>query len=251
MKVIIIEDELPQALQLQNFLAEIDLSIEVLKIISSTSEAIAYLPHKELDLIFLDIHLSDGLCFDIFEKVHISCPVIFTTAYDKYAIQAFKHNGIDYLLKPISKTDLITSIYKYKSFTIHAIDYEHLLHSLKSMATNSKIFNKRFVCQSGKKLRIITDVDIAYFYAFVGGVYIKTHKNETLLIDKTLENLEQELDPYDFFRLNRQIIAHVSAIKEMYPFSKSRLKIALMPEFDEEVIISYKNIKTFMQWVKK
>jgi len=251
MKVIIIEDELPQAQQLQNFLAEIDNSIEVLKIISSTSEAATYLPLYQFDLIFLDIHLSDGLCFEIFEKVKISCPVIFTTAYDKYAIQAFKHNGIDYLLKPISKVDLIKSIDKFKSFTNSTVDYSSLLNSLKSMAGNSKTYKKRFVTQLGKKLRIIPDTDIAYFYAFGGGVFIKTYKNETLLMDETLENIEKELDPYEFFRLNRQIIAHVLAIKEMYPFSKSRLKIALIPEFNEDVIVSYKNVKDFMQWIKK
>lgn len=251
MKVLIIEDELPQAQQLQIFLSEIDSSIEVLHIISSVREAIEILPLHQFDLIFLDIHLSDGLCFEIFEKIKISCPVIFTTAYDKYAIQAFKHNGIDYLLKPISKTDLNKSICKYKSFTNSVIDYTQLLNSLNYSAQNTKIYKKRFVSQSGKKLRIITDTDIAYFYALGGGVFIKTHKNETLLIDQTLENIEQELDPYAFFRLNRQIIAHASAIKEMYPFSKSRLKIALIPPFDQDVIISYKTNKTFMQWIKK
>ncbi len=119
------------------------------------------------------------------------------------------------------------------------------------MATNMKAYKKRFVSQAGKKMKIITTADIAYFYALGGGVFIKTHKNENLLIEQTLENLEEELDPYEFFRLNRQVIAHVSAIKEMYPFSKSRLKISLIPEFTEDVIVSYKNIKSFMQWIKK
>jgi DNA-binding LytR/AlgR family response regulator len=251
MRVVIIEDELPQAKQLQHLLSEIDSSIDVLDILTSVSEAIAFLPLHQVDLIFLDIQLSDGLCFEIFEKVNIGCPVIFTTAYDKYAIEAFKHNGIDYLLKPISKAELNKSIDKFKSFTISAIDYAHLLYSIKSLTTNMKMYKKRFVSQAGKKLKIITSTDIAYFYAFGGGVFIKTHKNENLLIDQTLENLEQELDPYEFFRLNRKVIAHVSAIREMYPFSKSRLKISLIPQFDEDVIVSYKNIRSFMQWIKK
>jgi DNA-binding LytR/AlgR family response regulator len=251
MRAIIIEDEIPQAEQLKRLLHEIDSSMEILTIISSVGEAVAYIPLHTVDLIFLDIHLSDGLCFEIFEKVKISCPVIFTTAYDKYAIQAFKHNGIDYLLKPVTKADLSKSIEKYKSFTNSTIDYAHLLNSIKAITINVKVYKKRFVSQSGKKLKIITDTDIAYFFALDRGVYIKTHKNETLLINETLENIEQELDPYEFFRLNRQVISHVSAIKEMYPFSKSRLKITLNPEFEDEIIVSYKNIKSFMQWIKK
>jgi DNA-binding LytR/AlgR family response regulator len=251
MTTVIIEDELPQAKQLQQLLTEIDSSIDVLDILTSVNESIAFLSLHQVDLIFLDIHLSDGLCFEIFDKVNINCPVIFTTAYDKYAIQAFKHNGIDYLLKPILKSELIISIDKFKSFTNSAYDYAHLFNSLKSMATNMKAYKKRLVSQAGKKMKIIATADIAYFFALGGGVFIKTYKNETLLIEQTLENLEEELDPYEFFRLNRQVIANVSAIKEMYPFSKSRLKIALIPEFTEDVIVSYKNIKAFMQWIKK
>jgi DNA-binding LytR/AlgR family response regulator len=251
MKVLIIEDELPQAQQLQHFLAETDSSAEVLRIIPSVSEAIEFLSMHQVDLIFLDIQLSDGLCFEIFEKVNIQCPVIFTTAYDQYAIQAFKHNGIDYLLKPISKSELEKSINKFKLFTNMDVDYAVLLSTIKSLAAKTKSYKKRFVSQAGKKLRIITDIDIAYFYAFGGSVFIRTRKNENLLIDETLENIEQELDPYDFFRLNRKIIAHISAIKEMVPYSKSRLKIELIPGFDEDVIVSYKNLRDFMKWIKK
>ncbi|MFA9392394.1 MAG: LytR/AlgR family response regulator transcription factor [Prolixibacteraceae bacterium] len=251
MKVLIIEDELPQAQQLEQYITEIDSAIELVQIIPSVNQSIVFLMMKEVDLIFLDIHLSDGLCFEIFEKVDITCPVIFTTAYDKYAIEAFKHNGIDYLLKPIEKNQLKKSIDKFKLFTTSSIDYSFILNSIKSLATNTTNFKKRFVCQSGKKLRIVTDADIAYFYAFEGSVFITTRKNENLLLDETLEHLEHELDPYDFFRLNRKIIAHVSAIKEMIPYSKSRLKIELIPAFNEVVIVSYQNIRDFMKWIKK
>jgi DNA-binding LytR/AlgR family response regulator len=251
MKALIIEDELPQAQQLKQFISEIDPTIEVLQIIPSVNEAVAFLTLNEVDVIFLDIHLADGLCFEIFEKVTITCPVIFTTAYDKYAIQAFKHNGIDYLLKPIVKAELEKSISKFKLFTTSNIDYAFLLNSLKSLTFNKTIYKRRFVCQSGKKLRIVADTDLAYFYAFEGSVFIKTRQNENLLIDETLESLEQELDPYDFFRLNRKVIAHISAIKEMIPYSKSRLKIELISPLGDEVIVSYKNMRDFMKWIKK
>jgi two-component system, LytTR family, response regulator LytT len=251
MKVIIIEDELPQAQLLQHFLFELDRTIEVLRIIPSVSEAIGFLTIQQVDLIFLDIQLSDGLCFDIFEKVTIQCPVIFTTAYDQYAIQAFKHNGIDYLLKPISKSELDKSLSKFKLFTPTDMVYTALLNSIKSLAAKTKSYKKRFVIQTGKKLQIITDTDIAYFYAFGGSVFIRTRKNGNCLLEETLENMEQELDPYYFFRLNRKIIAHASAIKEMIPYSKSRLKIELNPPFEEDVIVSYKNSGDFMKWIKK
>lgn len=251
MKVLIIEDELPQAKQLQQYITEIDQNIEVCKIIASVSESVVFLKDSTVDLIFLDIHLSDGLCFEIFEKASISCPVIFTTAYDQYAIKAFKHNGIDYLLKPFSKEELAKSIDKFKQFAVSKTDFSLLLSTLKLLTDSNRSFKKRFVSQSGKKLRILNDTDIAYFYAFEGSVFIRSHKNENLLIDETLETLEQELDPYNFFRLNRKIIAQVSAIKEMIPYSKSRLKIELTPVFDEDVIVSYKNIKEFMKWIKK
>lgn len=251
MRILIIEDELPQAKQLQQYIVEIDSSFEIQAIISSVEDAVAYLSQQSVDLIFLDIHLSDGLCFDIFNKATISCPVIFTTAYDQYAIQAFKHNGIDYLLKPIDKEEVRKSIVKFKSFTHSTVNYTDILNSLRNIENGSQNYKKRFVSHLGKKLRIVTDTDIAYFYAFGGGVYIRTKKNEDLLIDQTLETIEQEIDPYNFFRLNRKIISHISAIKEMIPYSKSRLKIELIPAFPEEVIVSYNNTGNFMKWIKK
>jgi two-component system, LytTR family, response regulator LytT len=251
MKALIIEDELPQAQQLKQYISDADPTIEVVEIIASVANSIDFLSANHVDLIFLDIQLSDGLCFEIFEKVTIRCPVIFTTAFDQYAIQAFKHNGIDYLLKPVSKSDLEKSIQKYKLFTSSEVDYTVLLNSIKSLAAKTKSYKRRFVSQSGKKLKIVTDADIAYFYAFGGSVFIRTMRNENFLINETLESVEQELDPYDFFRLNRKVIAHISAIKEMIPYSKSRLKIELIPSFDEDVIVSYHNLGNFMKWVKK
>lgn len=251
MKAIIIEDELPQAQHLQYLLSEIDMDIEIETIIPSVSESIKYLTANRVDLIFLDIHLSDGLYFEIFDKVYITCPVVFTTAYDKYAIQAFKHNGIDYILKPVSKDELANSITKFKSLSASSNDYSALMNSIKLLAAKSSAYKKRFISQAGNKLRIVTDNDIAYFYAFEGGVFIRTRKNDNLLIDETLENIEKEIDPYDFFRLNRKIIAHVSCIREMTPYSKSRLKIDLTPAFNEDVIVSYNNVRNFMTWIKK
>lgn len=251
MKVVIIEDEQPQARQLAQFIAQIDPDIQVLALIASVNDALAFLKANPVDLIFLDIHLSDGLCFEIFDQANVTCPVVFTTAYDKYAIAAFKHNGIDYLLKPIAKDELKKSIDKFKQFSASKTDIAQLINTLNLLSLGNSNLKRRFVSNAGKKLRIVNDTEIAYFYALDGSVFIRTHKNENLLLDETLENIDKQIDSYNFFRLNRKVIAHVSAIKEMIPFSKSRLKIILNPHFNEDILVSYKNMKDFMRWIKK
>jgi DNA-binding LytR/AlgR family response regulator len=251
MKTVIIEDELLQANQLKALLAETSDPPEVLAIIQSVGEAAAFLQSHPVDLIFLDIHLADGLGFEIFDKVDIKVPVIFTTAYDKYAMDAFRHNGIDYLLKPVSLQELGKAIDKFRSFTGQETDYKQLIDSIRAAATGIKQYRSRFISRFGKKLKIVASGNIAYFYALGGGVFIRTAKNENLLTDLKLESLEQELDPNEFFRLNRQVIARISAIREMIPYSKSRIKVILEPPFNEDVIISYEKVKAFMEWARK
>jgi DNA-binding LytR/AlgR family response regulator len=251
MKAVIIEDELLQANRLKALLAETGNPPEVLAILQSVGDAVAFLQSHPVDLIFLDIHLADGLGFEIFDKVEINVPVIFTTAYDKYAMEAFRHNGIDYLLKPVSLPELGKALDKFRSFTGREPDYARLIASIRAAAAGIKPFRSRFISRFGKKLKIVASGDIAYFYALAGGVFIRTVKNENLLTDLKLESLEQELDPYEFFRLNRQVIARISAIREMIPYSKSRIKVILDPSFDEDVIISYRNVKEFMTWARK
>jgi DNA-binding LytR/AlgR family response regulator len=251
MRTVIIEDELPQANQLKALLAEIDNPPEVLAILQSVGESADFLATHAVDLIFLDIHLADGLGFEIFDKVPVKVPVIFTTAYDQYAMEAFRHNGIDYLLKPVSLQELKKAIEKFRSFTDQAPDYRQMLDSIRAAASDIKSYRNRFISRFGKKLKIVTTQDIAYFYVLGGGVFIRTIRNENLLVDLKMESLEQELDPYEFFRLNRQVIARISAIKEMIPYSKSRIKVILNPPHDEDVIISYQHVKGFMEWVRK
>jgi DNA-binding LytR/AlgR family response regulator len=251
MRTVIIEDELPQAEKLRQLLALSGINVDVAAVLQSIQEAVEFLQTQRVDLIFLDIHLADGLCFEIFERVTVNAPVIFTTAYDQYAIKAFRHNGIDYLLKPVSGEELKKSLDKYLSFAGGPPDYRQMLDVLRAVASGTGRYRKRFMTQSGRKLKIVTAEDIAYFYILGGGVFIRTVRNENLLVDMKMESLEQELDPYDFFRLNRQIIARVSAIREMLPYSKSRIRVMLQPAYDEEVIISYRNVKNFLQWIRK
>jgi DNA-binding LytR/AlgR family response regulator len=251
MRTAIIEDELPQAEQLRSLIKDADSSIDVVAIIQTVEESVEFFRHNTVDLLFLDIHLADGICFEIFDRISVTAPVVFTTAYDQYAIDAFRHNGIDYLLKPVTLHDLQKSISKYRTFTRPVADYNEIMNSIRNAAAGMNVYKKRFISRSGKKLKIIPTTDIAYFYALGGGVFLRTCKNENLLTDKKMEDLEQELDPYEFFRLNRKVIAGVSSIKEMLPYSKSRIKVILQPSFEEDVIISYQNVKEFMAWVKK
>jgi DNA-binding LytR/AlgR family response regulator len=251
MKTVIIEDELPQAHRLRQMLEGTGFPLEVLAVMQSVREAVDFLSANPVDLIFLDIHLADGLCFGIFEKVRVTCPVIFTTAYDQYAIEAFRHNGIDYLLKPVSNNELKKSLDKFIAFTSPVPDYLQVIRFMKEAVAGMKNYKKRFITQSGRKLKIITTDDIAYFYALAGGVFVRTIRNENLLITEVLETLGRELDPYEFFRLNRKIIARVSSIKEMLPYSKSRIKVILNPAFGEDVIISYQHVKDFLKWVRQ
>jgi DNA-binding LytR/AlgR family response regulator len=251
MKTVIIEDELPQAGQLKSLLSEIDNPPEVIAILQSVGESADFLATHAVDLIFLDIHLADGLAFEIFDRVAIKVPVIFTTAYDKYAMEAFRHNGIDYLLKPFSLPELRKAIDKFRSFTEHAPDYRQMIDSIRAAASDIRSYRNRFISRFGKKLKIVTARDVAYFYIMGGGVFIRTVKNENLLTDLKLESLEKDLDPYEFFRLNRQIITRISAIREMIPYSKSRIKVILDPTFDGDVIISYQHVKGFMEWVRR
>lgn len=249
MRVLIIEDEWPQALQLRTLLEESGVSMQVDGVLQSVGETVDFLGSHPVDLIFLDIHLADGLCFSLFERTRVTAPVIFTTAYDQYALEAFRHNGIDYLLKPVSAADLKRSLNKYLSLAGPPADYAAMVQTLKTVAVGMRPYKKRFITRFGKTLRIVTTDDIAYFYTLGGGVFIRTAKNENLLVDSKMETLEQQLDPYEFFRVNRQVIARVSAIREMHPWSKSRIKVILSPPFDGEVVVSYQHVKEFMKWI--
>ena len=191
MKVVIIEDEKILANKLEEYLSEIDTSIEVLAKIGTVRDATNWLNNNEADLLFLDIQLSDGLSFDIFEQVDISTPVIFTTAYDQYAIKAFKNNGIDYLLKPISFDELRKSIEKYKDLfrnqTVYNPDFKAMINALKK---KSESYKKRFTINVGSKIRIINTDDIAYFYSTNKAVFLRTINNQDFDVDYSLTKLE-------------------------------------------------------------
>ncbi|MGL2993989.1 LytR/AlgR family response regulator transcription factor [Flavobacterium sp. TSSA_36] len=254
MTTIIIEDEKPAARLLQRKLEKLQINVTVL--LHSVEEAIEWFSnHQHPDLIFLDIQLSDGLSFAIFEAVEIKSAIIFTTAYDEYALRAFKLNSIDYLLKPIDEDDLEIAVSKYKSRVPEkapenaslALDFE----AIKKMLTNpfEKNYKKRFTLKIGQHLKVISVDEIECFYSENKGTYLHTFDNRDYLLETTLEVLEQELDPAAFYRISRKFIIPLKAIKEIVVYSNSRLKIILPTYKAEEVIVSREKVADFKNWI--
>ena len=254
MRTIIIEDEKPAARLLQRKLEKLNVRVEVM--LNSVQEAIEWFSSNEHpDLIFLDIQLSDGLSFELFEKVEIKSAVIFTTAYDEYALRAFKLNSIDYLLKPIDEEELVVSISKFKSHFLKSkeeifsrqMDFEKIKQMFQSSFNqNSK---KRFTVKIGQHLKVISTDEIECFFSENKGTYIHTFDNRNYLIDSTLEVLEQELEAKDFFRISRKFIISIKAIKEIVVYSNSRLRVILPTFKAEEVIVSREKVTNFKNWI--
>ncbi|MEM9720251.1 MAG: LytTR family DNA-binding domain-containing protein [Bacteroidota bacterium] len=251
LKVLIIEDEPLAARRLQHLLNEIDPSIEVLAVIDTVSASVEWLKSQEADLLFLDIHLADGDSFAIFDQVEVNSPIIFATAYDQYAIRAFKLNSIDYLLKPIEKEELKASLTKYKSQNPpqpSGFDIQALLQSLQP---NTQPFQQRFMVSSGEKIKSIKIEDVAYFFGQKKYVFLTTRDNRKHIVNYTLGTLETLLDPNQFFRINRQFIISFDAIQHMYPYSKSRIRIDLAPKPEIEAIVSIDKARHFKNWLDR
>ncbi|MDQ8013867.1 MAG: LytTR family DNA-binding domain-containing protein [Flavobacterium nitrogenifigens] len=254
MITLIIEDEKPAARLLQRKLEKLDVTVETM--LHSVEESVHWFennPHP--DLIFLDIQLSDGLSFEIFEKIEIKSAIIFTTAYDEYALKAFKLNSIDYLLKPIDEDDLETAVSKFKSrlpkVAAESSNMQLDFEQIRQMLSNpfEKTYKKRFTVKIGQHLKVITTEEIECFFSENKGTYIHTYDNRDYLIDSTLEILEQELDKKDFFRVSRKFIVPLKAIKEIQVYTNSRLKVILPSYKDDEVIVSREKVQDFKAWL--
>ena len=251
MTTIIIEDEKPAARLLQRKLQK--LGVEVSEMLHSVEESINWFSTNEHpDLIFLDIQLSDGLSFEIFEKIDIKSAVIFTTAYDEYALRAFKLNSIDYLLKPIDEDDLEVAVSKFKARLPKQETLQLDFDQIKKMLSNpfDKNYKKRFTVKIGQHLKVILIEEIECFFSENKGTYLHTFDNRNFLIETTLELLEQDLNPSEFFRVSRKFIIPLKAIKEIVVHSNSRLKVILPTYKEEEVIISREKVVGFKKWIE-
>lgn len=249
MKVLIIEDEAPAYRRLVKLIKELDSSFVVVGIIESVNDGIAWFRNNPApDLILSDIQLADDLSFTIFKELHITTPIIFITAFDAYAINAFKFHSIDYLLKPVSAEDLKAGIDKYR--TIHhrnsVNNFEELVKKL-----NERIYRERFLVYSGDSLFPISSNDISYFISEDGVTMIVTKGNKRFFITESLDSLENELNPHFFFRANRQFILALDSIDKIHNYGLQKLKITIKPETELEIIVSKLKATQFKKWLNR
>ncbi|EGV44445.1 response regulator transcription factor [Bizionia argentinensis JUB59] len=251
MKVIIIEDEKPSARRLQRMLDKLGLLAETM--LHSVEESITWFksnPHP--DLIFLDIQLSDGLSFEIFEAVEVKSAIIFTTAYDEYALQAFKLNSIDYLLKPIDGDELAKAVLKFKAHQFKEQQVTLDFNAIKNLLISSTEpeYKKRFSIKVGQHLKLFTIEEIACFYSENKGTYLQTKQGRSYLLDTSLEQLEEELNPKLFFRVSRKYFININAIKEMVSYTNSRIQIKVENFDEQEVIVARERVRDFKNWLE-
>ena len=247
MRIVIIEDEKPAAQKLQKAIIKCNGNIEVAAILGSTKDATAWLRENPLpELIFMDIELSDGLSFSIFEEVPITCPVIFTTAYDEYWQEAFEHNSIDYLLKPVLQEKLETALKKYETLKKYfTLNYQ----KLKQWQSENNEYKKRFLVKRGADYISIKTEDIPYFYATHKLVCMVDNKNQKFILDQSLADIEKRLDPSQFYRVNRRYLVNMTAIRLMKTYPKGKLKLEVTPPVSEDIIVAQENVAAFKEWV--
>ena len=250
MRILIIEDEKHNASRLQRLLLEIDPTFEIVGVLETVKDSIQWFKTNTSPTVALmDIRLSDGLSFDIFDKVQIDCPVIFTTSYDEYAVRAFKVNSIDYLLKPIDKEELQSALDKVNYIKKKVVsDMEQLIHLFQERKT---IYRKRFLIPKGNGYRTIVIEDIDYFFSELKISYLIIKANEKIVLQQTLDDLEDELDPDLFFRANRQYIINVNSIHMIQNGINGKLKIFLKKNQSNEVIVSKDKASLLKRWLDR
>jgi DNA-binding LytR/AlgR family response regulator len=246
MKILLIEDELPAAKQLTKMLLLEDPNITIIETLDSVEASVKWLKtYPAPDVIFMDIQIADGLSFDIFTQVEISCPVIFTTAFDQYAIKAFRVAAIDYLLKPIDPEDLHAALIRLRE-KIHEkeANFSKMLDFFQK-----KIKKERFLVKKGHSFVSIETTDIAYFFAEDGIVQAVLNDGHKYIIEHTLEEIEHQVNEKDFFRINRKMLLHDKSIIKIQQHFNSRLKLEIAPIFSEEIFVARERVGTFKTWL--
>ncbi len=256
MRVLIIEDELPAQRLIEDLIKEIDADIDIVGCLNSIVSSVEWLKENEHpEIILLDIQLSDGLSFEIFKQVAIFSMIIFTTAYDEYAMQAFKVNSLDYLLKPIDKQELQLAFEKYHQYSKQFIREKNSVTDFSEIASliNSerKEYRKRFVIQSNESFYYLPVSEIAFFYITEGVTFAVTYEKREYLINVTLESLTEQLNPNDYFRVNRQFIININAIKRVHIHFNGKLKIETEPTFSQEILVVKNKVAGFKRWIDR
>lgn len=247
MKILLIEDEIPAARQLTKLLHAHDAGLQVLEALDSVEGAVRWLrTFPAPDLIFMDIQIADGLSFDIFRQVEVTAPVVFTTAFDQYAVQAFKVNALDYLLKPVDPEELATAMQRVRN---HKRNQTVFNPEILSGFFKKERYKDRFLVKSGQQLTFLTASDIAFFRSADGLTQAFTFSGKKYFVENTLEELERLLDPNDFFRVSRGMTLRLNAIHKIHPHLNGRLKIETQPAAPEDVFVSRERVGEFKSWL--
>lgn len=251
-KVLVVEDEKPAADWLKQLIIRMDPQILILATIDSVRGAVEWFRTNPVpDLVFMDIQLADGLSFEIFDQVKIVCPVIFTTAYEEYAIKAFKVNSVDYLLKPIGSSELEAAVRKFneriRSEQVNPLITVELLNKVREVLQRQ--YKTRFVIKVGEHLKSIATDDILFFYSLEKATFLCTSDFKTYLVDYSLDRISEMVDDHKFFRINRKYILSNQSIADIIFYSNSRLKIKLKKQDEESIIVSRDKVTAFKEWL--
>lgn len=249
MKVLILEDENMAVKRLTGLLEKLDPTIEVLEVLDSVKTGVKWLSQNKADLLFFDIQLADGLSFEIFEQVEVKTPIIFTTAFDEYAIKAFKLNSVDYLLKPIDPQELENALDKYRAQHKENSTEFNMAMIEQAMNMMAKKFKECFVVKIGEHIHTINVADTAYFFSQDKATFLQSLDKNRFIIDYTLEQVEQLVDPAQFFRINRKYLVSLEAVKDIITYSNSRLRLILHQTDDMDVIVSREKVQEFKKWL--
>lgn len=250
MKILILEDEPLAAKRIESLVKSVEPSGEILAKIESVRGAVKWLSENpQPDLILMDIQLADGLSFEIFTQVDVKAPIIFTTAYDEYAIRAFKVNSVDYLLKPIDVDELQTAILKLKSQQKSSDLQTNIGKALEAFMSPRSDWKTRFLLKSGTRFEVVEVADVVYLFAEDKIVFLVNSEQKKYFVDDTLDDLEEKLNPKDFFRINRKYLASIGAIERIEPHFNGRLKIKLRQRDDDEIYVSREKAESFKKWL--
>ncbi len=249
MRYLIIEDEPLAQEELVRMLKALDPNFMLLASIDSVKQSIEWFnTNEQPDIVFMDIHLSDNICFEIFNKVEITAPVIFTTAYDQYAIEAFKTNGIAYLLKPIEEEELIAALKKFRTLTNTNIELSSIHSHIQQLSTLNS-YKERVLAKVGDNYQHVAMQDVAYFYSEDHYTFVATKDKQRYIINYTLDTLVEQINPQQFFRISRQFIVNINAINNISKHFNGRLKITVTPSFSEDIYVSRNRVQTFLAWL--
>ncbi len=249
MKILILEDEHLAAKRIESMVKSVEPAAEILAKLESVRSAVKWFnENPQPDLILMDIQLADGLSFEIFQQVDVVAPIIFTTAYDEYAIRAFKVNSVDYLLKPIEKEELEAAFEKLKAQRV-TTSQEQIAKALDALLSQKSDWKTRFLLKAGARFDIVETTEVAYLYAEDKVVFLVTKEQKKYFVDETLDEVEQKLNPKNFFRINRKYLAQLTAIERIEPHFNGRLKIKLRHREDDDVYVSREKAEVFKKWL--